>query len=31
MKKKIDFILGMLFAVATIIFIVLFLTNDSIF
>ena len=28
MKKKVDFILGMVFALATIIFIVLFLTND---
>ena len=31
MKKKIDFIFGMLFAVATIAFIVLFLTNDKFF
>lgn len=31
MKKKKDFILGMLFAVATIIFIVLFLSNDRFF
>jgi len=31
MKKKIDFILGMIFAVATIIFIVIFLTNDMFF
>ena len=29
--KKLDFILGMLFVVATIIFIVLFLTNDTFF
>ena len=29
MKKKVDFILGMVFALATIIFIVLFLTNDT--
>ena len=31
MKKKVDFILGMVFALATIIFIVLFLTNDTFF
>lgn len=31
MKKKLDFILGMLFAVATIVFILLFLSNDSFF
>jgi hypothetical protein len=31
MKKKTDFILGMLFAAATIIFIVIFLTNDIFF
>ena len=31
MRKKIDFILGMLFAAATIIFIILFLTNDVFF
>ena len=31
MNKKIDFILGMLFASATIIFIILFLTNDMFF
>lgn len=31
MKKKIDFMLGMLFAFATIIFIILFLTNDAFF
>jgi len=31
MKKKIDFILGMLFAAATIIFIVIFLTNNIFF
>jgi len=31
MKKKADFIIGMLFAVATIIFIIIFLTNDSFF
>ena len=31
MKKKTDLILGMLFAVATIIFIVIFLTNDAFF
>jgi len=31
MNKKTDFIIGMLFAIATIIFIVLFLTNDTFF
>ena len=31
MNKKADFIIGMLFAVATIVFIVLFLTNDMFF
>jgi len=31
MKKKLDFIIGMLFALATVIFIVLFLTNDAFF
>jgi len=31
MKKKIDFMLGMLFSVATIVFIVLFLTNETFF
>ncbi len=31
MKKKIDFIIGMLFAVATIVFIAIFLTNDVFF
>ncbi|MGI6576958.1 MAG: hypothetical protein ACOX1Q_02695 [Eubacteriales bacterium] len=31
MKKKLDFIIGMLFAVATIVFIVLFLRNDAFF
>ena len=31
MKKKVDFILGMVFALATIILIVLFLTNDTYF
>lgn len=31
MKKKTDFIIGMLFLAATIIFIVLFLTNDTFF
>jgi hypothetical protein len=31
MKKKTDFILGMLFAVATLIFIILFMTNDVFF
>lgn len=31
MNKKTDFIIGMLFATATIIFIVLFLTNDTFF
>lgn len=31
MKKKIDFILGLVFAIATILFIILFLTNDSFF
>ncbi|HHW30114.1 MAG TPA: hypothetical protein GXX20_00320 [Clostridiaceae bacterium] len=31
MNKKVDFILGMLFAAATIIFIVIFLTNDMFF
>ena len=31
MSKKIDFLLGMLFAVATIVFIVIFLTNDIFF
>lgn len=31
MKRKADFITGMLFAVATIIFIIIFLTNDSFF
>lgn len=31
MNKKTDFIIGMIFAVATIIFIVLFLTNDTFF
>lgn len=31
MNKKTDFIIGMIFAIATIIFIVLFLTNDTFF
>ncbi|NMA34434.1 MAG: hypothetical protein GX940_07790 [Clostridiaceae bacterium] len=31
MKKKTDFIIGMLFATATIVFIVLFLSNDAFF
>jgi len=31
MNKQVDFIIGMLFAVATLIFIVLFLTNDMFF
>jgi len=29
MKRKMDFIFGMLFAAATVVFIVLFLTNDT--
>ena len=31
MSKKLDFILGMLFAIATIVFIILFLSNDVFF
>ncbi len=31
MTKKMDYILGIVFAVATIVFVILFLTNDSIF
>ncbi|MFA5635411.1 MAG: hypothetical protein WC977_05840 [Anaerovoracaceae bacterium] len=31
MNKKVDFVLGMLFAVATIVFIVVFLSNDTFF
>ena len=31
MKKKIDFIVGMLFAAATILFIVIFLSDDAFF
>jgi len=31
MKRKMDFIFGMLFAAATVVFIVLFLTNDTFF
>ena len=31
MTKKIDYILGIVFAVATVVFVILFLTNDNIF
>lgn len=31
MNKKTDFTVGMLFAVATIVFIVIFMTNDAFF